>query len=565
MGKLVIINFVEGNFENGFSVYLEIRTEGDNQLIADAKGKLSPNINLYTYYINWQLSYRNYISGRNGTRISVTGGSASSILNEIKKASKQLNTSLNSWLKADVNFSPIREKLFQSLKDESEEIRVIFKTENPELQRLPWHLWDDFFSHYHRAEVVLSLPVKQGQIVSSSNNKVKILAVFGKDTRINTLKDWEMLEKLLTEDANATLIPLDKPDLDHLCEQIEKHQPQILFFAGHSRSEDDNESGFIDLNDEETITISDLEPELKKAVRWGLQLAIFNSCDGLGIARELGKSHLPNIIVMREPVPDEVAQKFLQRFLEAFAAGKTLHLAVRRARERINRLESKFPGATWLPMTFQNPAKAPLTWRSLGGIVTQKQSNQTNISGESSEIDPQSSILWLPTAVNPPIESSIQSEVSALKTNCLQCGANYLPDAVFCRECGINLSYKSPELTSIQENESLIYVCPNCNHPNPNSSVQCEACYTPLSLPEIKQGIEVAAISNPIQLGEPDSRVIKNTANSRLISFVSAILTLLISGWIATTLQLTGFNLNFILKPQKPSPTPTLYKNYNKS
>ncbi|MDP5339711.1 MAG: zinc ribbon domain-containing protein, partial [Nodularia sp. (in: cyanobacteria)] len=23
-------------------------------------------------------------------------------------------------------------------------------------------------------------------------------------------------------------------------------------------------------------------------------------------------------------------------------------------------------------------------------------------------------------------------------------------------------------------------VCPNCNHPNPDGAVQCEACYTPL-------------------------------------------------------------------------------------
>ncbi|MFM6181062.1 MAG: zinc-ribbon domain-containing protein, partial [Dolichospermum sp.] len=23
-------------------------------------------------------------------------------------------------------------------------------------------------------------------------------------------------------------------------------------------------------------------------------------------------------------------------------------------------------------------------------------------------------------------------------------------------------------------------VCPNCNHPNPDGAVQCEACYSPL-------------------------------------------------------------------------------------
>ncbi|MBW4571828.1 MAG: hypothetical protein KME31_28560 [Tolypothrix carrinoi HA7290-LM1] len=145
MGKLVVINLIEGNFEKGFSVSLQIWTEGDRQWIAAAKGKLPPAVELHEHYNNWQSRYRSHVSGRNSTRISVTGGTDASIITDIKKASKQLKSSLNDWLKADSSFSHIREKLFQNLKNEDEEIRVIFETENLELQRLPWHLWDDFF------------------------------------------------------------------------------------------------------------------------------------------------------------------------------------------------------------------------------------------------------------------------------------------------------------------------------------------------------------------------------------------------------------------------------------
>jgi len=121
---------------------LQIWTEGVSQWIASAKGKLSPATELHKNYTLWQSHYRNHVSGRNSTRMTVTGGTDASIISDIKKASKQLKLSLNDWLKADSSFSHIREKLFQNLKDESEEIRVIFETENLQLQRLPWHLYD---------------------------------------------------------------------------------------------------------------------------------------------------------------------------------------------------------------------------------------------------------------------------------------------------------------------------------------------------------------------------------------------------------------------------------------
>lgn len=71
------------------------------------------------------------------------------------------------------------------------------------------------------------------------------------------------------------------------------------------------------------------------------------------------------IIVMREPVPDRVAQHFLKNFLTLFAGGHSLYLAVREARERLQGIEGKFPGASWLPVIFQNPAEIPATWKQL--------------------------------------------------------------------------------------------------------------------------------------------------------------------------------------------------------
>ncbi len=68
---------------------------------------------------------------------------------------------------------------------------------------------------------------------------------------------------------------------------------------------------------------------------------------------------------MREPVPDLVAQEFLKYFLTEFAGGRSFNLAVRKAREKLQGLEGEFPGASWLPVIFQNPAEVPPTWEAL--------------------------------------------------------------------------------------------------------------------------------------------------------------------------------------------------------
>ena len=116
------------------------------------------------------------------------------------------------------------------------------------------------------------------------------------------------------------------------------------------------------------LTIKELKYALTKAIERGLQLAIFNSCDGLGLARELADLHIPQMIVMKEPVPDKVAQEFLKYFLTAFSGGESLYTAVRKARERLEGLEDEFPYATWLPVLFQNSAEIGMSWRKLSGI-----------------------------------------------------------------------------------------------------------------------------------------------------------------------------------------------------
>jgi hypothetical protein len=106
--------------------------------------------------------------------------------------------------------------------------------------------------------------------------------------------------------------------------------------------------------------------ELERAVERGLQIAIFNCCRGLGLADRLSDVNLPYIIVMREKIPDRVAQQFLADLLTQYSRGQSFPAAFRYARERSILSDSIFAKfADWLPVLFHNPLSQDITWQDL--------------------------------------------------------------------------------------------------------------------------------------------------------------------------------------------------------
>ena len=86
----------------------------------------------------------------------------------------------------------------------------------------------------------------------------------------------------------------------------------------------------------------------------------------MGLADGLEKLNIPTTIVMREPVANRVAEEFFNYFLQEFAfENKSLYSCVQQARRRLQGLENDFPGASWLPVIFTNPAEEPPTWLNL--------------------------------------------------------------------------------------------------------------------------------------------------------------------------------------------------------
>jgi CHASE2 domain-containing sensor protein len=357
VGKLVILKLGEGNFEQGFFVTLQIGDENVRPVV-EITAELPPNPEILHHYYHWQSSYRNLKLPSRPIGLPKKPNPASRP-EDCQQLTEELKVSFNTWLTSE-SFRPIREKCLEKLIP-GDEIRILLQTKDLRLQKLPWHLWE-LLERYPKAEIALSTPAyEQVNRVATTGEKIKILAILGNNQGIDTQADRVLLEKL----PNASVTFLVEPQCQDLTDSLWEQHWQILFFAGHSSTQETNETGIIHINKTESLTISQLKYALKKAVERGLQLAIFNSCDGLGLAREFACLHIPQIIVMREPIPDQVAQQFLKYFLEAFSRGDSLYLAVREARERLQGLEKQFPCATWLPVICQNPAEIPLNWGEL--------------------------------------------------------------------------------------------------------------------------------------------------------------------------------------------------------
>ncbi len=356
MRKLVVLT-LDGDLEAGVRATLEIGCEGEPPS-AEISGQLPPNPDILTAIDEWRSQYRTIkqFSRIKAKKISYDDSIIKGRLATHNLAS-ELRSLLNDWLLSE-SFRPIREKFLKHLMP-SDEVRVLIRTASVQLEKLPWHLWDLVDREYPNAEITLSLPESEQVAVSQSSivgDKIKILAILGDSEGIDVRQDRRLLKKL----PLAATTFLVKPKRQDINDKLWNQHWDILFFAGHSKTEGDN--GRIYINDTDSLTIAELRYALRNAVNRGLKLAIFNSCDGLGLARELQDLLIPQTIVMREPVPDLVAQTFLRHFLVAFSTKQSLYAAFRYARERLQGLEGEFPGASWLPVIYSHPHVAPMTW-----------------------------------------------------------------------------------------------------------------------------------------------------------------------------------------------------------
>ena len=296
----------------------------------------------------------------------------------LTELANSLKDELNKWLGRDgwidengrpdfrVNLvlERFREKITQK-----DEVQIIVQTEDRQLRGLPWQEWDTLAAYTSRGvEVAISatnfrrLTQKQTPQLRAT---ARILVVFG-DEKLGFAQEEDFIKSLKKYGGEPHI--LRQPTRQELEQKLKDPQSwHIFFFAGHSESDANGRIGRIQINATDgalgIIEITELKDLLAGAIQKKLQLAIFNSCDGLGLANQLTELSLPYCIVMREMVESSVARELLKHFLAAFVKDKSLFASMNAARQQ---LQQKFePGKSWLPVIVANPLARELTWNRL--------------------------------------------------------------------------------------------------------------------------------------------------------------------------------------------------------
>jgi WD40 repeat protein len=360
--KLLVLN-LDGDFDTGFDVNWEIGPDGQ---LPFANGMsrlaLAPRPSLERAYKDWCALYH-HLDGRRIKLKSnqITNVRYTDLISQCRSTADLLTREVNEWFESSPLSRIVETDLLTNLQDE---YRVIICTNNPEVRQIPWLLWSGW-DRFEYLEISLGATYTQRRD-RIYHQQVRVLAILGNNDGIDIEADRQILERYRR--SGAFIEFLAQPTIAELSQQLlDTRGWDIISFSGHSHTESVS-SGRIFINQTDSLTMGQLRGELTTAIEKGLQLAIFNSCDGLGIAAELESLYIPQTIVMRQPVPDLVAHNFLKYFLAEFTTGKSLYQSVRIAREQIKELESKFPCASWLPVIIQNRLEVPPTWQSLGSI-----------------------------------------------------------------------------------------------------------------------------------------------------------------------------------------------------
>ncbi|PSB40144.1 hypothetical protein C7B77_28760, partial [Chamaesiphon polymorphus CCALA 037] len=361
MSIAVFLSLGAGSLNGGFD-RIECRLEVNGKLVARLQGSLPSNSELQDLYNQWQFYYAAYYENYahpvrgDGAEIELDpAGVTGFAVTSFGQIRADLELGMQQWLDCS-SFGQIGDRVRQAAIADGAEVTISIATEDDRIYRLPWHCWSAL-ADSQQAEITFSLHIYQCQTSHSTRSKPRILAVFGDCTGIDLAADAEFIHHL-----RADVVTLVEPSVAQLHAELSDDRGwDLLFFAGHGS---ETNVGAIHLNPTESVTLNDLRPAVTAAIGRGLKLAIFNCCSGLGVAASLAAFDLPTAIVMREAIPNRVAQDFLQAFLRSFESGNSLLIAVADARQRLKEIESDFPCATWLPVVFWNPTVELPTWKS---------------------------------------------------------------------------------------------------------------------------------------------------------------------------------------------------------
>jgi CHASE2 domain-containing sensor protein len=378
----------------GSDCNFELNWGEEQTLCAD----LNYPFSLMQSYQQWQSAYLKYYRRLRGRKvISGTGTLPVDRHKELNDAQEKLLDEFQRWLLSPELVS-IRSEINQATRSKSEQqcVEVLLTCTPLELARLPWETWEigKDSGTLGRIRIARTPANIRYKAVRPIRRKVRVLAILGDDTGLNFEADKRAVQSLLrvaqvefvgwnrgkdnaepNTPKSAQTHSFDANALKReICSAIADARGwDILFFAGHS-NETALTGGELGIAPHTSISMSELEESLHQAKERGLQFAIFNSCSGINIAESLINLGLSQVVVMREPIHNQVAQEFLVQFLKSLAQYKDVHEALLDASQFLQQEEKRlsYPSAYLVPSLFRHPGAELFRIKPFGPVEALK-------------------------------------------------------------------------------------------------------------------------------------------------------------------------------------------------
>ncbi len=339
-------------------------------------------------YRDWQRIYLSFyktaLRGRIAAVGTVTPGEAD-WHTKLVQAEAKLLSEFHRWLRQGELFE-IRSELARTavrlresgVCNPEETCLTIFLTCNVlDLERLPWEAWEigaelATAGKIRIARTPLNVRAATGMTHGTQRRgKARILAILGDETGLNFEADRRAVRSLAAI-AEVEFVGW-QPGCDPAVLKAEIGQAltdergwEMLFFAGHS-NEAPSTGGELAIAPGVALSMRELVPKLHFAIARGLRFALFNSCNGLDLAASLIDLGLSQVVVMREPVHNQVAQAFLLRFLQVLATYKDAHEALLNACQELKVNKNfTYPSAHLVPSLFCHPEAVPFCLQPYG-------------------------------------------------------------------------------------------------------------------------------------------------------------------------------------------------------
>jgi hypothetical protein len=337
-------------------------------------------------YRDWQQVYLNFYQTAFRARKAESGTMKTSPEDwhrQLVEQEAKLIYELRQWLQLQELYELRREiaRKASQITDKNHYLDLFLTCNCLELERLPWEAWELGSDLGVRNNLrIIRTPFnltqeRQTQVHRFQRSRVRILAILGDETGLNFSTDKEVLNSL-QQQAEIQFVSWQTGQTS---EAIKRHIQQVLteqkgwdmlFFAGHS-GETSLTGGQIAIAPNVSISVKEIAGELKLAQSRGLQFALFNSCSGLSIAKSLIDLGFAQVLVMREPIHNQVAQIFLAQFIPALARYQDVYSALINAVKYLQEQENlHYPSGYLIPSLFAHPSASlfriePVGWKQI--------------------------------------------------------------------------------------------------------------------------------------------------------------------------------------------------------